>query len=136
MRPRTLIVAPHFERSPQGRQLSVGFQSSEAGLGLYHAGRRPSAGTSRHRASASRCGLRAGSCPASKHVGSVDQEGRRDKLEPDGDILQGREVPLALDGIKLNTSPTDFYPLQSLQLSRFKGEKWELFEDILSNEAR
>ena len=43
--------------------------------------------------------------------------------------------PLALDGIKLNTSPTDFYPLQSLQLSRFKGEKWELFGDILSNEA-
>ena len=51
-------------------------------------------------------------------------------LEPDGDILQGREVPLALDGIKLNTSPTDFYPLQSLQLSRFKGEKWELSAEL------
>ena len=50
--------------------------------------------------------------------------------------LKGLDVPLALDGIKLNTSPTDFYPLQSLQLSQFKGEKWELFGTILSNEAQ
>lgn len=60
----------------------------------------------------------------------------RDNIMKQAASLQGRDVPLALDGIKLNTSPTDFYPLQSLQLSRFKGEKWELFGDILSNEAR
>ena len=50
--------------------------------------------------------------------------------------LKGKEVPLALDGIKLNTSPTDFYPLQSLRLSQFKGEKWELFGDVISNESQ
>lgn len=49
--------------------------------------------------------------------------------------LKGKDVPLALDGIKLNTSPTDFYPLQSLRLSQFKGERWELFGDLLSAES-
>ena len=43
---------------------------------------------------------------------------------------------MLLPGIKVNTSPTDFYPIQSVRLPRFKGETWELFGDILSNEAR
>ena len=50
--------------------------------------------------------------------------------------LKGVEMPMLLPGIKVNTSPTDFYPIQSVQLSRFKGETWELFGDILSNESR
>lgn len=45
------------------------------------------------------------------------------------------EVPLLLPGIKLNTSPTDFYPIQSVRLQRFKGETWELFGDVLANES-
>ena len=36
--------------------------------------------------------------------------------------LKGVEIPLLLPGIKVNTSPTDFYPIQSVQLARFKGE--------------
>jgi branched-chain amino acid transport system substrate-binding protein len=39
-----------------------------------------------------------------------------------------------LSGIKINTSATDFAPIQQLQLMRFKGEKWELFGDIISGE--
>ena len=39
--------------------------------------------------------------------------------------LKGVELPLLLPGIKINTSPTDFYPIQSVQLARFKGETWE-----------
>lgn len=50
--------------------------------------------------------------------------------------LVGKDVPLALDGIQLNTSPTDFYPLQAVQLAMFKGEKWELFGKTLSNESK
>jgi branched-chain amino acid transport system substrate-binding protein len=42
---------------------------------------------------------------------------------------------MLLPGIKVNTSPTDFYPLQSVQLSRFKGTTYELFGKVLSNEA-
>jgi branched-chain amino acid transport system substrate-binding protein len=49
--------------------------------------------------------------------------------------LKNVELPMSLPGIKINTSPTDFYPIQSVRLARFKGETWELFGDVLSNEA-
>ena len=39
-----------------------------------------------------------------------------------------------LPGITITTSPTDFAPIEQLQLMRFKGEKWELFGDIMSGE--
>src|SRR6478672_2046628 len=39
-----------------------------------------------------------------------------------------------LPGVKINTSPTDFAPISQLQMMRFKGEKWELFGDIISGE--
>ncbi len=44
-------------------------------------------------------------------------------------------VPLALPGITINTSPTDYYPIQAVQLARFKGESWELFGDIMHAES-
>jgi branched-chain amino acid transport system substrate-binding protein len=44
-------------------------------------------------------------------------------------------VPLLLPGITVNTSPTDFYPVQAVRLQRFKGESWELFGDIMSSES-
>lgn len=44
-------------------------------------------------------------------------------------------VPMLLPGITINTSPTDYYPIQSVRLQRFKGETWELFGDVLSNES-
>jgi branched-chain amino acid transport system substrate-binding protein len=49
--------------------------------------------------------------------------------------LKALEVPMLLPGIKINTSPTDFYPIQAVRLQRFKGETWELFGDVLSNES-
>jgi len=49
--------------------------------------------------------------------------------------LKGVEIPLLLPGIKVNTSATDFYPIQSVRLARFKGETFELFGDILSGET-
>jgi branched-chain amino acid transport system substrate-binding protein len=39
-----------------------------------------------------------------------------------------------LPGIKINTSATDFAPIEQLQLMQFKGEKWQLFGDISSSE--
>ena len=39
-----------------------------------------------------------------------------------------------LPGIKINTSDKDFAPIEQLQMQRFKGEKWELFGDIISGE--
>ena len=44
-------------------------------------------------------------------------------------------VPILLPGIKINTSPTDFYPIQAVQLARFDGETWKLFGDVLATKA-
>jgi ABC-type branched-subunit amino acid transport system substrate-binding protein len=46
--------------------------------------------------------------------------------------LKDFRVEMLLPGIKINTSPTDFAPLSSLQLMKFKGEKWELFGDVIN----
>jgi len=39
-----------------------------------------------------------------------------------------------LPGVKITTTATDFAPIEQLQMQRFKGEKWELFGDIISGE--
>jgi branched-chain amino acid transport system substrate-binding protein len=48
--------------------------------------------------------------------------------------LHDFEPDTLLPGIKINTSPTDFAPIKQLQMMRFKGEKWEMFGDIISGE--
>ncbi|MDA9526508.1 branched-chain amino acid ABC transporter substrate-binding protein [Bradyrhizobium sp. CCBAU 11434] len=40
-----------------------------------------------------------------------------------------------LPGIKINTGPNDFAPISQLQLEKFKGERWELFGDVISADA-
>ena len=47
------------------------------------------------------------------------------------DLQQGGLLP----GIRINTSPTDFSPIEQLQLMRFKGERWELFGGVVDGEA-
>jgi len=49
--------------------------------------------------------------------------------------FQKYKLPMLIPGITINTSPTDYYPIQSVQLARFKGESWELFGDVMSNET-
>ncbi|MBS0519344.1 MAG: ABC transporter substrate-binding protein [Proteobacteria bacterium] len=44
-------------------------------------------------------------------------------------------VPMLLPGITVSTSPTDYFPIQAVQLQRFKGKSWELFGNILEAEA-
>ena len=39
-----------------------------------------------------------------------------------------------LPGVKINTSATDFAPIAQLQMQRFKGQKWELFGEIISGD--
>jgi branched-chain amino acid transport system substrate-binding protein len=41
-----------------------------------------------------------------------------------------------LPGVTINTSPTDFAPIEQLQMMRFKGEQWNLFGDIISGELQ
>jgi branched-chain amino acid transport system substrate-binding protein len=49
--------------------------------------------------------------------------------------FQKFRVPMLLPGITVTTSPTDYYPIQAVQLARFKGQSWELFGEILSAES-
>jgi len=44
------------------------------------------------------------------------------------------EIGIYLPGTKIKTSPTDFAPLEQLQMMRFKGETWERFGPIMSGE--
>ena len=49
--------------------------------------------------------------------------------------LKDFRTEVLLPGIKINTSPTDFAPISQLQLMKFKGDKWELFGDIVSGDV-
>jgi len=40
-----------------------------------------------------------------------------------------------IPGIKINTSATDFAPIEQLKMMQFKAGKWELFGDIISAET-
>jgi branched-chain amino acid transport system substrate-binding protein len=44
------------------------------------------------------------------------------------------ELGVYLPGTKIKTSPTDYAPLEQLQMMRFKDESWELFGPIMSGE--
>ncbi len=46
--------------------------------------------------------------------------------------LKDLELPMLLPGIKINTSATDFYPIDDQQMGKFTGERWEFFGPILS----
>ena len=60
----------------------------------------------------------------------------RENIMKQAASLQGLENPMLLPGIKINTSPTDFYPIQAVRLARVKGQSFELFGDILSAEEK
>ncbi|HMK81894.1 MAG TPA: ABC transporter substrate-binding protein, partial [Xanthobacteraceae bacterium] len=49
--------------------------------------------------------------------------------------LKDVELGMLLPGIKVNTSPTDYFPLKELQMRRFNGEGWENFGPIISGEV-
>jgi branched-chain amino acid transport system substrate-binding protein len=59
----------------------------------------------------------------------------RENLMKQAASLKKLRVPCLLPGITVSTSATDFYPVQAVQLQRFKGETWELFGEVLSAEG-
>ena len=56
----------------------------------------------------------------------------RENIMKQAASIKDLELDGLLPGIKVNTSATDFAPISQLQLMKFKGEKWELFGDIIS----
>jgi branched-chain amino acid transport system substrate-binding protein len=49
--------------------------------------------------------------------------------------IKNLELGGLLPGIKVNTGPDDFAPLSQLQLWKFKGEKWDLFGEVISGDV-
>ena len=44
--------------------------------------------------------------------------------------IKDLSLPMLLPGIKINTSPTDFAPIEQEQLAKFDGERWVLFGQL------
>jgi ABC-type branched-subunit amino acid transport system substrate-binding protein len=74
--------------------------------------------------------------------GYVVAEATVQVLKQCGDTLTGENImkqaasldialPMMLPGIKLKTSPTDYFPVEAMRLERFNGEAWELFGDVI-----
>jgi branched-chain amino acid transport system substrate-binding protein len=55
----------------------------------------------------------------------------RENIMKQAASIKDFELPLLLPGIKVNTGPTDFAPIEQEQLAKFDGEKWSLFGEIL-----
>jgi branched-chain amino acid transport system substrate-binding protein len=45
------------------------------------------------------------------------------------------EIDTYIPGIRIKTSPTDFYPIEQVQMMKFSGAKWELFGPIIDGHA-
>jgi branched-chain amino acid transport system substrate-binding protein len=48
--------------------------------------------------------------------------------------LKDLELGMLLPGIRINTSPTDYFPVEQMQMSRFNGDHGELFGSVIGGE--
>ena len=60
----------------------------------------------------------------------------RENIMRQAAALRNFELPLNLPGITLNTSESDFYPMEAMQLARFNTERWELFGETIDTSDR
>ena len=54
----------------------------------------------------------------------------RENIMKQAASVKSLSLPLLLPGIKINTSPSDYYPIEQEQLARFDGERWVLFGEL------
>jgi branched-chain amino acid transport system substrate-binding protein len=59
----------------------------------------------------------------------------RENIMKQAASIKDLELPGLLPGIKVNTSATDFAPISSVQLMRFKGQTWDRFGEIISSDT-
>jgi branched-chain amino acid transport system substrate-binding protein len=57
----------------------------------------------------------------------------RENVMRQASSLRDISLDLALPGVKVNTSPTDYRVVKQLQMMKFNGERWELFGSILDD---
>jgi ABC-type branched-subunit amino acid transport system substrate-binding protein len=84
---------------------------------------------------------------ANNLYGYVESEAMVQVLKQCGDNLTRENVmkeaanlkdfhsELMLPGIKVNTSPDDYFPIEQMQLQKFNGEAWELFGSVITGEV-
>ena len=56
----------------------------------------------------------------------------RDNILKEALNIKDMQLPMMLPGIKVNTSPTDYYPIEDMQMMRFNGKQWVRFGEVLS----
>ena len=55
----------------------------------------------------------------------------RENILKQAESLKDLKIGALMPGILLNTGPKDHFPIEQMQLMRFKGEKWEMFGPLL-----
>ena len=45
--------------------------------------------------------------------------------------IQPHDCAVLLPGINVSTTPTNFHPIRQMQLTKWNGNSWELFGDII-----
>ena len=79
-----------------------------------------------------------GYCAAQAMVQVLKQAGNdltRENIMKQAANLKNVELPMLIPGIKMNTSPTDYFPIEQMQMQRFNGTNWELFGPVLNGEV-
>jgi branched-chain amino acid transport system substrate-binding protein len=56
----------------------------------------------------------------------------RENVMKEAANLKDLRLGMLLPGVGINTSASDFAPIQQLQMERFNGERWELFGPVMS----
>ena len=57
------------------------------------------------------------------------------KIMKEAASIKSLQLEGLLPGVTINTSAADFAPIKQFQLRKFKGERWELFGDVISSEV-
>ena len=60
----------------------------------------------------------------------------RENIMRQAQSLRDLESPVLIPGVKINTSPTDYVPVQALQLRRFDGNQWVRFGELIDLRAK
>jgi ABC-type branched-subunit amino acid transport system substrate-binding protein len=55
----------------------------------------------------------------------------RENVMKQATSIENLELPMLLPGIKINTRPTDYFPLEQMQLMRFDGKRWVRFGTVI-----
>jgi branched-chain amino acid transport system substrate-binding protein len=59
----------------------------------------------------------------------------RDNVMKQAGNLRSFQLGMLLPGVVVDTNPTDFAPIEQMQMSRFDGETWQLFGPVISGKV-